>query len=402
MRAVLTILLVVTILQVCGQNQSVQSFLDSAKLEFQKDFELQDYSKAVELLETIVLLEPNNAEGHYFLGYAYSRLNAKDGTSLIDMDLSLLMKASYHFERVIELEPKYLGEQVLLDPYSKLTAEWGSMAMSYWWKEQPDSARWAFAEGKKRGGYRDFLLQINAATLKSCAPNAILLSSGDNITFPLYYQQIVNNLRPDVSVIDINLLNSKWYPNFLKYSKMVEFDLSGSSLDNIGHRKWSDSTLTIKNFTWVVPPSYSQQYLLRGDQILLNILRTNMIERDFYFTAGVPNDMKLGLVPHLYSKVVTERFSPGSIEPNEFSGFKKSIISLLQLANQIDGHSSDEILTFGMVRNGLMKRANWELERGNVENARELMNLLDANSERYDIPYNQYEERYRQFILDKM
>ena len=74
-----------------------------------------------------------------------------------------------------------------------------------------------FDDHNRSGRYaaRDFAENI----LKSCPPNAILFTSGDNDTYPLLYCQEVEELRTDVRIVIMPFLAANWYINGLRNPK---------------------------------------------------------------------------------------------------------------------------------------------------------------------------------------
>jgi hypothetical protein len=60
--------------------------------------------------------------------------------------------------------------------------------------------------------------------LNSVEPYGILITLGDNDTFPLWYAQQVENIRPDVTVAVTSLLNTDWYIRSLMRQPIVPYD----------------------------------------------------------------------------------------------------------------------------------------------------------------------------------
>jgi len=75
------------------------------------------------------------------------------------------------------------------------------------------SQEWDDHDRSKKTLARD----IGKDYLESCPPNAILFSFGDNDTYPLWYAQEVEGIRPDVRVMNFSLLGTDWYINQLRY-----------------------------------------------------------------------------------------------------------------------------------------------------------------------------------------
>ncbi|MBP3356501.1 MAG: DUF2723 domain-containing protein [Rikenellaceae bacterium] len=59
--------------------------------------------------------------------------------------------------------------------------------------------------------------------LQSALPNAIVMNYGDNDTFPLWYNQEVEGVRPDIRVMNLSYLGGDWYIEEQK-SKMNDSD----------------------------------------------------------------------------------------------------------------------------------------------------------------------------------
>lgn len=182
--------------------------------------------------------------------------------------------------------------------------------------------------------------------LQSCAPNAIIFTFGDNDTYPLWYAQEVEGVRPDIRIINNSLLGIDWYINQLRYKvnqadsvdviwspEQIEgnnrariyyredakldknkfypirnfIDLIGERVqDPKTRRDVGPDTYPIKRFSIPVDTSLvrrngtvnaddmvlptvdieiNRSYLDRNDLIILNIIAANNWKRPIYFTS---------------------------------------------------------------------------------------------------------------------
>jgi hypothetical protein len=365
-----------------AQNVLFYEFLEKGKEEFRKEWNKQDFANAVENLEKAVKLQSENAEAHYFLGYAYDRLNSHDGSSMNNLNISLTLKASVEYEKTIELQPKYEGEILVLDPHSRLTSVWGSQAMSYLYHGKSDSAEWCFREGKKRGGFGDFFLAVNRKTLDLCTDNSILFTMGDNVTIPIWYLQQVENYAPHIRVIDVNLLNTLWYPRYLIKLKAVHLNFSPGELDTLNYCRWDSTEVTINIpeyftfFTWELPPSYAGAYLLRSDRLLLDILKKNKFKNDIYFSSGFNPKSMLGLRPYLVFQILVDKLTVNNRKQLSDDEFYKLAEEITEFFKYTNINSQDNLHFIDMFRYIILDRIY--MNRENTDFNLRLLVLLDG------------------------
>ncbi len=72
---------------------------------------------------------------------------------------------------------------------------------------------WDDHDRSNRYGARDLAYDY----LMSCEKNSILVTHGDNDTFPLWYIQEVEGVRTDVRIVNTSLLGMDWYINQMKF-----------------------------------------------------------------------------------------------------------------------------------------------------------------------------------------
>lgn len=196
-------------------------------------------------------------------------------------------------------------------------------------------------EYANKAQYSDSLLSLSKLYLSALPLNSILITSGDNDTYPLWYLQIIKNYRPDVTVLNYNLIGFRKYLAIIINAKLqplfstkeqtylkdnFDYFLFGNEKDNsiqmdakifLLHLEQGfnpyDSTYIMykgekikkyyaKNLYFETPDHKKSklfqvgQYMFMNDYILLDIITTSG-NRKVYFTFNID----------LLSQLLTER-----------------------------------------------------------------------------------------------
>ncbi|MFK8104747.1 MAG: hypothetical protein AB8G15_19670 [Saprospiraceae bacterium] len=380
--------------------------LEMAIKEFYKPFEEQDFTKPIALLKSLKNKNPERTEVRYFLGYSYDRLNAKDGTSIPNIDLPTTRLASEEFEFIIKKEPKYQGRKIALDPYSKITAVWGSLALKYYYEGKIDSMKYALHEGKKRGGFNDAVLGFGKSTLSACADSSILFTSGDNYSFPILYVQQIENFRTDIQAIDVSLLNTNWYCTLLKNIASKSFlkdsipyhDFPVYAISNKQSISIVPANCQEEKFIWEINELRNGQYILKGDSILKEIIIKNKFKDDIYFTIGQLKGDLLSLDNYFSDGIYTNRIKACKDDANQEVEIQTNIDKLDLASNDLNQNSDDVLFMINGFRFAYVRIMNDAYENENYELVRTLLKDME---DRFPSHYAPIEDKTLKYYINK-
>jgi hypothetical protein len=164
------------------------------------------YSQSPQLGETV---EREVRDRDYFYLWSFSAWSVWAALGLV-----------FVWESVAALlgtEPVKLGKQALELPRRR---SWALASPVLAIALIPLFANWSAATRRGDTSTRDFAHDL----LNSVEPYGILVTVGDNDTFPLWYAQEVEGIRPDVVIANTSLLNTDWYVRQIIRAPVRDYD----------------------------------------------------------------------------------------------------------------------------------------------------------------------------------
>ena len=166
-----------------------------------------------------------------------------------------------------------------------------------------------YHEHDRTGNYIAWDMAYNM--LQTCEPNSILFTNGDNDTFPLWYLQEVEQIRTDVVVANLSLLNTTWYVEQLRerYKDNPFIKMSDKEIQSLDFKRWESKKISINapkdsnnemgKIEWELNPTYLGVALRTQDLMVLRIINDNNWNRPIYFGVTVSPMSMLNLDNYL-------------------------------------------------------------------------------------------------------
>jgi hypothetical protein len=225
--------------------------------------------------------------------------------------------------------------------------------------------------------------------LQSCEEDAILMTNGDNDTYPLWYLQIVEGIRPDIRVVNLSLLNTAWYIKELRDREpSVPILYNDSQVEMVlGLMQVpADTTLQIAGISW---PLRRGQILRTQDRMTAHIVNANNWRKPVYFAITVPMENQAGFERSVTLEGFTFRLvpSPDLVNVDRAVSNLKEVFQyrgILDPAVYKDENASSLLQNYSVV---FRETASALVQRGQAQQA---WDLLEWGSERIDYTAPRY------------
>jgi hypothetical protein len=166
----------------------------------------------------------------------------------------------------------------------------------------PLAANWSAASRTGQTFTRDWAADV----LQSVEPNGVIITNGDNDSFPLWYAQAVEGLRRDVTVALVPYLQMEWYARQLNARTRL-WNLSDTELDTIP--PYLETPRPVQFQHGAIDATIQPGFLTRDQLLVLRAIKDSFPSRPIYFSFG-PYAQQLGLANYITRVGLVQKLQP--------------------------------------------------------------------------------------------
>ena len=251
--------------------------------------------------------------------------------------------------------------------------------------------------------------------LQNCEENALLFVGGDNDTYPVWYLQTVERIRPDVRVLCFPLMNSDWFPLQMKQQMNVPMRMPDEQIKKFAPVLWEETKPVVmeihksladrycgtelKNvklnergnivMSFDLEPKFMGRFLRFQDYVALDVIFSNGWRYPVYFATTCPDGFTLNMKKFFRMDGLVYKLMPYENPKIDIEKLHNYIFNVMRFSNFDDPQIYFNNMTQGYLlnyRNAFLQLCGAYYNKGQKDQALKVLEKMEKEIPERVIP----------------